>query len=298
MRHDAEGWRRRTNGFCRQYSVDSGAMDREAAFRQLTDYWTLVSRAQKLPMLSGERRATMKVVNERKTAVDLILRSLAPDLRLVGNARTVADHVALWPRFSRALGLINAWRELAECNWSGSSPAFSLSFLDPVISEVAIPLWEANKYRQAVNDAATNLNSFAQAQLGRSDIYDTALMGEAFSGDPPKPGKSRLRCPGDHRLVTVKDQQNGARQITTGAFLAIRNPAHHMTGDWNPVTVFHHLTILSQIAHYFRHWDVVTYVPPPPDLTKIDVSGNQALAKTIATLAQVQAQGALIPPTD
>ena len=109
---------------------------------------------------------------------------------------------------------------------------FPFSLLDPVISDVAIPLWTANKFRQAANDAATSLNNFAQDLLGRHDIYDSALMGEAFSSDPPKPEKPRLRRPGDHRLTTVMDQQNGARQIAAGAFLAIRNPAHVRTSSF------------------------------------------------------------------
>ena len=94
-------------------------------------------------------------------------------------------------------------------------------------------------------------------------------MNETFSSDPPKPDRPRLRCPVDHALVTNRDQQAGARQIAAGAFLAIRNPAHHMTGDWNPVTAFHHLSVLSQVAQYFRHWNVIEHVPPLPDYYKI-----------------------------
>ena len=66
--------------------------------------------------------------------------------------------------------------------------------LDRVIADAALPLWEVGKYRQAVNDAATSLNQFAQQQLGRRDISDRKLMTEAFSDDPPQPGKPRLRC--------------------------------------------------------------------------------------------------------
>jgi hypothetical protein len=50
-----------------------------------------------------------------------------------------------------------------------------MSALDPVVSEAALPLWLAGKYRQAVNDAATSLNSFAQARIGRHDISDKDL---------------------------------------------------------------------------------------------------------------------------
>jgi hypothetical protein len=243
-------------------------VNREDVFRQLCDYWSEASAAQKLPRFVGQRGPVLAVLNKKLNTIDLILRELAPDLPLI-RAHTIAQHGATWPHINRALAVINVGRELDEHQWTGGGPAFPLSLLDPVISEVSIPLWEANKFRQAVNDAATSLNKFAQDQLGRHDIYDSKLMNEAFSDDPPKPGKPRLRCPGDHRLVTVRDQQAGARQLANGAFLAIRNPAHHMTGDWNPATAFHHLTILSHVAHYFRDWNVIEYVPPPPDMSAL-----------------------------
>ena len=156
----------------------------------------------------------------------------------------------------------------------GGDPALPLMMLDPVIADAALPLWAVGKYRQAVNDAATNLNLFAQQQLGRRDILPDgkSLMAEAFSDKPPEEGKARLRCYRAGRpLESVHSQQEGARAFAIGTFQAIRNPAHHVTGDWNPVLAFHHLAALSQVAHYFRDWKVVTYLPP--DNSKLS-SGN------------------------
>jgi hypothetical protein len=59
------------------------------------------------------------------------------------------------------------WQEMTSHEWTGGGPALPLKLLDPVVSEVALPLWEAGKYRQAVGDAATSLNSFAQNIIGR-----------------------------------------------------------------------------------------------------------------------------------
>jgi hypothetical protein len=240
-------------------------MNREDAFRLLCDYWSQASGAQKLPRFAGQRGPALAELNKKLVTINSILHELAPDLSLI-SARSIAQHGETWPKISRALEIINVSRELDKHQWAGGGPAFPLRLLDPVISEVAVPLWEVNKFRQAVSDAATSLNRFAQDRLGHHDIYDSQLMNEAFSADPPKSGRPRLRCPGSHRLMTVRDQQNGARQLASGAFLAIRNPAHHMTGDWNPATAFHYLTILSQVCHYFRHWNVEVYQPPPPDL--------------------------------
>ena len=113
-----------------------------------------------------------------------------------------------------------------------------------MISEVALPLWEANKFRQAVNDAATNLNLFAQRRLGRYDISDKDLMGQAFSDKEPDKGKARLRCPGS-LASEPSDPAGGRPSFAIGTFQAIRNPAHHLSGGWNPVDAFHHLAALS-----------------------------------------------------
>jgi Protein of unknown function (Hypoth_ymh) len=61
--------------------------------------------------------------------------------------------------------------------------------LDRVVAEAALPLWKVGKYRQAVNDAATSLNQFAQQQLGRRDLSDKKLMEEAFSDKLPSPAR-------------------------------------------------------------------------------------------------------------
>lgn len=265
-------------------------MDREAAFRKLAEYWELIGKAQKLPMLSRERRDTLKAVNALLSEVNGILSRLAPDLPLI-RAQSLNEHLNSWPLLHRALDIINGWRHLSDHQWTGGGPALPMQLLDPVIREVALPLWEAGKYRQAVNDAATNLNNFAQGRLGRYDISDKALMEQAFSDSEPEKGKSRLRCPGNSASETVRAQQAGARAFATGTFQAIRNPAHHLPGDWNPVTAFHHLVALSQVAHYFGDWEIRQYVAPPPEYSSI----NAALEQYMKTQAQTRRE--LTPPT-
>jgi hypothetical protein len=82
-------------------------------------------------------------------------------------------------------------------------------------------------------------------------------MEQAFSKEDPQPGSPRLWCPGDHDDRTVKGQQEGAHRFAAGCFLAIRNPAAHGKGDWNPVTAFEWLAALSIVARWGRHWKVV-----------------------------------------
>jgi len=87
-------------------------------------------------------------------------------------------------------------------------------------------------------------------------------MAQAFSTKEPERGKNRLRCPGHSKRETVRSQQEGAVAFASGCMQLIRNPAHHMTGDWNPVTAFEHLAALSIIARQIDGWYLEKYVPP------------------------------------
>lgn len=265
-------------------------MNRQEAFQYVTEYWALVKKGEKQPPLSGDRRAVMRDVNRRLPTVNKILHDLAPDLRPISASR-VSEHLAAWPLVERALMVLGSWEAMTASHELAGQPVLPMSALDPVVSEPALPLWLAGKYRQAVNDAATSLNSFVQARIGRHDISDKDLMAQAFSDKEPEAGKARLRCPGNPETETVRSQQEGARAFSIGTFQAIRNPAHHVTGDWNPVLAFHHLAALSQVAYWFRNWNIARYIPPPPDYS---ASSSTILAEYLRM--QAQAQRPATPP--
>ncbi len=77
-------------------------MDRDAAFQYLTDYWALVSQAQKQSWWTKEGRATRDAFNQRLVGVNQILVSLGPDFAQI-DAHWLREHLAAWPRLSRAL---------------------------------------------------------------------------------------------------------------------------------------------------------------------------------------------------
>ena len=185
-------------------------MNREEAFRQITEYWALVKKGEKQPPLSGERRAVMRVVNQNLPTINKILHDLAPDLRPI-RASKVSEHLAAWPRVERALGILRSWEEMTSLQQTAGEPVLPMSLLDPVISEVALPLWLAGKYRQAVNDAATSLSSFAQARIGRHDISDKDLMEKGFSEKDPESGKAACGAP-----VTGKAKPSGLSRRERG----------------------------------------------------------------------------------
>jgi len=250
-------------------------MNREETCRQITEYWELVQACKAKQILSSDRRAAVKLLNdEHLPRVNRILQELAPDLRPI-RASMVNDHLAAWSTVERALGILKRWEAMASLQQTVGEPVLSMSVLDPVIGHAALPLWMAGKYRQAVNDAATHLNIFVQMRIGRDDISDKDLMAQAFSDKAPEKGKARLRCPGSLENETVRSQQEGARAFSIGTFQAIRNPAHHLTGDWNPALAFHHLAALSQVAYWFRHWNVERYTPPPPDFSMVNTATSR-----------------------
>jgi hypothetical protein len=82
------------------------------------------------------------------------------------------------------------------------------------------------------------------------------------------------------------------RAFSIGTFQAIRNPAHHVTGDWNPVLAFHHLAALSQVAYWFRNWDIARYIPPLPDCS----AGSSAILAEYLRMQGGQAQRPATPP--
>jgi len=133
-----------------------------------------------------------------------------------------------------------------------------MTVLDPLVYEAAIKHWKHGHYRIAVGEAATNVDRFTQRRLQRFDVSGAPLMGEAFSAAPPQPGKPRLRWPGDQADDTVRSQQTGALNYAKACFMAMRNPAHHQKGDWNPLTAFHHVVSLSQVALWVRNWNLVS----------------------------------------
>ncbi|MFD0633094.1 TIGR02391 family protein [Catenulispora yoronensis] len=167
-------------------------MNREETYRQITEYWALVNASKAMPLMSSERRATVKRLNdEHLPRVNGIFKLLAPDLRPI-RASTVNQHLAAKSTVDRALAILKRWELMASLQQMVGEPVLSMSMLDPVIGKVALPLWAAGKYRQAVNDAATHLNTFVQSRIGRDDISDKDLMAQAFSDKPRR--RARRGC--------------------------------------------------------------------------------------------------------
>ena len=175
----------------------------------------------------NEDRAELR---RREPTVKEILKRLDLDLAnfnvdgMAGDkdARDAAD---------RGLGILAERDEWAK-KLAPDAPALPADQFHPWVWQAAQTLWDSGHYRLAIQAAATAINAHTQAKLNRRDVADDSLMQEAFSTNPPQPGKSRLRCPGDPSDPTVQSRQRGALQFAVGCFFAIRNPATHEQGEW------------------------------------------------------------------
>jgi hypothetical protein len=237
-------------------------MDYERAETALRAYVERVGECQeRAESPSEERQAAIPALRMPARRVNGVLASLTPDHGRV-TGKTLKDHMAALALVERALAVIDLARQMKTAEGEFGYPVFPMRLLDPLVHDAAIKHWQFGHYRIAVGEAATNVDRYTQRRLERFDISGSALMDAAFSANPPQFGKPRLRCPGNQVSEAVKSQQSGALNYAKACFMTMRNPAHHQKGDWNPLTAFHHLVSLSQVAWWVRTWELVTYTPP------------------------------------
>jgi uncharacterized protein (TIGR02391 family) len=131
---------------------------------------------------------------------------------------------------SRALAQLELGEELAEKLGDGA-PVLSASSLHPWVWDGARAMWQSGFYGQAVVHAAKKVNAETQNKLGRRDVGEAELFNQAFSTDPPKIGKPRLRIRPDEGSPTFGSVHRGARALAEGCYAAMRNPLSHETAE-------------------------------------------------------------------
>jgi hypothetical protein len=234
---------------------------RIAAEDLLRDYRLQLSRARDNRMMSAERRAAMQAANRMLPKVNGLLLSLVPDTAPISGGPLLWQHEAGLSRVFRAEEVLGDWDEMTDDHHEVQF-GITLGALDVVVLEAARQDWYNGHWRQAVANAAAKLNKFTQDRLGVHDISDSELMSEAFSENDPQSSRPRLRCPGNPESMTARSMQKGAKLFAMGAYMAIRNPAVHWTGNGNPASAGEQLAALSIIARWVRYWDVAQ--PPVP----------------------------------
>lgn len=154
-----------------------------------------------------------------------------------------------------AIGKLEGMTDRAEERRRTSS--LDLSALNPRVWQAAADLWHNGHHRQAVEAAYGALVDDVKSRTGRSDLGDDDVFGQAFSSDPPRPGKARLRWPGDTNDRTVISMNTGIRQFSTGVQLAIRNALVHGRTDLTALEAGERLATLSLLATWIENCEPI-----------------------------------------
>lgn len=142
-----------------------------------------------------------------------------------------------------------------------TGPTMAADGLHPTIWDAASKLWSDGHHGQAVQRAATFLNADIQDKIGRRDVSDVALMGEAFGLGESSAERPRLRWPGADDDLTVRAMRVGILNFSQGVFSAIRNPATHSVDDLPQQEALEQLAALSVLARWIDGCQVVRLVP-------------------------------------
>lgn len=196
-----------------------------------------------------EIRGELEVVNQ---ILDRVLHGWR-DVRLNVHPLEVADR-GEWllqeRAIPRAIVALTREQELRE-NLGDLAPQISAANLHSWVWSGAKSLWQSGHYRSAVADALTKVNAETQNKLNRRDVSETNLFKQAFSTDPPQPGKPRLRLMPADGGETYTSIHRGAMMLAEGIYAGIRNPLNHEAPtDLSEQVALEYLAALSVLARW------------------------------------------------
>ena len=136
-------------------------------------------------------------------------------------------------------------------NLGEDAPEISAASLHPWVWSGASSLWASGHFRSAVEDAAKKVNAETQNKIGRRDVSEANLFREAFSTDPPIPGRPRLRRMPSDGSRTYESMQRGAMALAEGIYRGIRNPLNHENPEDVPEQIaLEYLAAMSVLARW------------------------------------------------
>lgn len=209
--------------------------------------------------MSDFTRAPDHEVVKQAQVVEKILDRVLPDWR-----SEISEGLAnnRWARHREAA--IRAREELARgeeirLHLGDGAPHMSAAELHPWVWTGARALWSSGHYLQAVFSAAVQVNAETQNKVARRDVSERKLFQEAFSEEPPAPGRPRLRLSPDDGGETYRSRQRGARALAEGIYAGIRNPiVHDPEFDITQQEALEYLAALSVLARWVDNAEVVT----------------------------------------
>jgi uncharacterized protein (TIGR02391 family) len=116
------------------------------------------------------------------------------------------------------------------------------SLLDPAVTQVAKPRFEAEHYADAAEAALKHVESKVKEIVLRKtgkELYGAPLMRTAFSPKNP------IIVLEDLRSISGRDIQEGYMEIFAGSMIGIRNPKAHDNVNITPIRAIHFLFLAS-----------------------------------------------------
>ena len=177
-----------------------------------------------------------------------ILRALDPGLAEFESEDWAGEHAAIRAA-TRGLGMLADVDEVA-VRLRPDAPALPADQFHAWVWDAARTFWDAGAYAVAVEQAAKSVTAHTQ-QKTACNLADDDLMAQAWSDDPPKPERPRLRLPGDRTSNTWRSRQRGARALAQGCYAGIRNlAAHEHEPAWPQQVALEYLACLSVLARW------------------------------------------------
>ncbi len=173
-----------------------------------------------------------KLVHELAPVVRAILARLEPSLALpsMDSLYDASQRDAAVRAASNGLGMLRHADALERLRLD--TPRMRADGLHDWVWQAAQSFWSADQYAVAVEQAAKSVTAHTQHKCSVS-LSDNDLMQQVWSEDAPRPGRPRLRLPGDRSTKTWQSRQRAAGSLAQGCYGGIRNVvAHHHDLDW------------------------------------------------------------------
>ncbi|MBF6446596.1 TIGR02391 family protein [Nocardia elegans] len=140
-------------------------------------------------------------------------------------------HLREWT--SRAKAALEREEELS-AKLGDDAPRLDAGKLHPWVWQAAQSLWRTGHYRNAVSQAALQINAEAQSKIDRRDVSEKSLFDNVFSVADPKPLEPRLRLMDNDGSKTFASVHRGAASFAEGLYATYRNPNSHLVQEELP----------------------------------------------------------------
>ncbi len=131
--------------------------------------------------------------------------------------------------------------------------------LHPWVWDAAKGHWLAELWGSSVEAAAKVINAHLQQRLDRRDVSGKGLVEQAFSLEPPQPGRPRLRLSEDDGSESFTSLHQGAMHLGQACFQLWRNIEAHEVTDSSRQECLEALAGMSALARLVDNSEVIAH---------------------------------------